>query len=433
MSMRAGLLSVMLAILAPAVQAQSLYGCIGLDDRNAWASIEGDGGTFYRLDPDLKMYHALSEVSADRLATLSKALAAQGTTLVYVPLPTKGLAMPDQLPQLAWDYGFDPDMAASVFDEQLNRLRRRGVVTANLRSALRAPEGAPSFFPTDYRLTAAGAKRAAGAIKGAIELTPGYGDMPKGTFVTSDTGPAVLPSPMRAALQRHCQITLPEVLAQGSATDRLQGAVAADGDALFGGPATTSRIVVVGTEHAGEATSNLAGAIAEATGIEAQMYAVPDGGSYAAISSYMTSRAFQEHRPTYLVWINPIENNLARFGDAPMAELTAAAANTCRLPLPVLPAREAGVVSADLTALDRGRTYTLLVEAEGMPVSAARFDFRAADGLVRSRTIVRNKDQVATGRFYMPMTGLWPQGALIVDIRLAPAGTTTARVTACLD
>ena len=189
----------------PAV-AQSIYGCTDLEGRHAFASVEGDGGVFYRVDPDLRMFHPLSDETVDQLARLSEALASLGTTLVYVPLPTKSLAMPDQLPQKARDFGFDASVATTVYGDAIKRLREKGVAAADVRRALRAGVDEPlSFYQTDYRLTSAGARRAARAIADTMGLAPGFVDLPKGRFDTRSTGMVAVPSDMRAALQRHCQ------------------------------------------------------------------------------------------------------------------------------------------------------------------------------------------------------------------------------------
>lgn len=414
--------------------AQSIYGCTDLDDRHGLPSVEGDNGVFYRIDPDLRMFHPVSDDSIARLRTLSSALANLGTTLIYVPMPTKSLVMPNQLPQAALDHGFDVSIATTVHDDILRRLRLSGIVTADVRSALRVgPDMAPSVFPTDYRLTAAGADRAARAIAEAMGNTAGFADLPKGRFASTITGQETLPSAMRAALQRHCQITLPELVVDSYALSRVQGQVAASDTNLLADAVTSARVAVVGTEHVGTTSSNFAGALAAASRLDVQQYTVDAGGSFAAISSYLTSRAFQDQRPAYLIWINPVENNLAIFGDQPMRELAAAAGGNCRVPLPATPAVASGAVTAELSALDPAQPYTIYIDAEGTPALRADFAFMSSSGLLRTRTVQRHPGQVATGRFYMPLTGLWPEGATNVTITLDVAPTVPVRVTACLD
>lgn len=421
---------VLLAALLPgAAAAQSAFGCLGLAERHAYSAVEGDGGAFFLLDPDLRMFHPVTEEAADDIAALSAALAARGTTLIYAPLPTKSLAMPERLPQAAYDHGFDPDVAATVYDLILDRLRSRDVAAADLRRAMRSKDGAVSFHLADSRITPAGAKRAAAAIAQAIAITPGYAALPKAQFSSTPAGASTLPSAMRAALQLRCQLRLPDVVAEGSTTTRAGGGTV--GTDLFGGAGGAGGIVIVTTDKAGEPTANLAGALAAATGLETQIYAVPEADGFAAISSYMTSRQFMDRRPAYLVWVNPVEENLSDRGDQPMAELVAAARADCGIPLPMTPGIEPGTVAVDLSTMDRSRRYAILVESEGTPATAARFDFRGPDGTVRTRQILRHPNQAPTGRFYMPMTGLWPEGVAGVEITFDVPMATTARVSAC--
>ena len=421
-------------VLAQPVAAQSVYGCTDLSGRISVPSVEGSHGVFYRIDPDLHMFHPFSDESIDLLAELSLALAAQGTTLIYLPLPTKSLAMPDQLPQAARDLGFDVTIATTVYDDMFRRLSEAGVLSVNLRSALRtAPEGQPSFFGTDDRMTPAGARRAAVAMAGVISGLPGFVDLPKSLFETRQTGATIIPSDMYNVLQRHCTAPLPLVQTDTFATTRFQAGATQTDSAIFGAGTADARIALLGTEYSGGAMANLAGFLAENTGLDVIEYAVADGGSFAAMSSYLTSRAFAEARPAYLIWANPVFNNLAQFGDQPLRELIAAAGASCRISLPLATGFEPNSISADLRGLEPGQTYTLFVDADGAQAAEARFNFTGATGLITSRIISRTLTQVPTGRFYMGMTGLTPNDAQTVRIDLDVPFGINARVSACID
>lgn len=425
-------LALILGLLAAPAVAQSVYGCTDLASRIAIPSVEGANGVFYRIDPDLQMFHAFADETVADLAELSQVLAASGTTLIYLPVPTKALAMPDQLPQAARDLGFDLPIATTVYDDILRRLADAGVLSANLRSALRtAPEAPQSFFATDERLTSAGARRAAAALAEVISATPGFVDLPKSRFETQATGTAELPSDTHAILQRHCSIDLPPVLADTFATTRFQSGTETTDTAIFGG-GSSGQIAIVGTDYTGGAAANLAGFLAEATGLEVIEYTVPQGGSFAAISTYLTSRGFAENRPAYLVWANPVFNSLAQHGDAPLRELVAAAGDTCRVALPLAAGVQANAVSADLTGLQAGQDYTLFVDADGAPAQSARFSFVTSAGQTLIRDALRHPGQVATGRFYLSMAGLGPDlQSVRIDLDV-PMGL-NARVTACFD
>lgn len=431
----AGALGLAAAITGmPAAGAQSGFGCTGLAGRHSLPSVEGRDGVFYRIDPDLHMFHGISDESVDRMAAFARALGETGTTLIYVPVPTRALAMPGHLPPVARDYGFDADLAATVHDDDLRRLAGAGVVGVNMRRALRTvPDDVLPFFATDPRLSPDAAAHVAGAIAGAIAATPGFDALPRARFATQTGAPEVLPSLMRARLQRFCLTALPQVETARHTTTLTAAAARPADNSIFGTRVAMPRIAMVGTDVTGSDVSNLAGYLSEKTGLEVLRYAVPDGGSFAAISTYLTSAEFEDTRPAYLVWLNPVENNLARFGDQPFAELTAAASGTCRIAVPLSIGSGANSMRADLNGLTRGAGHTLYLDADGAQAGRAQFDFVAPGGLVTRKSVLRHADQVKTGRFYMPMTGLGEAGAQSVEITLDVPFGRNARVMACTE
>lgn len=438
--MAGGLAMSLTTALATNAAAQSVYGCTDLAGRHNMPSIEGRAGIFYRIDPDLHMFHSISDESVAQLAHLSRALEASGTTLIYAPVPTRGLAMPDQLPQMASDYGFEVDLAATVYVDSLRRLREADVAAADVRRAFRvASKDATPFFATDPRLTPEGALLMARAIAETIGESKGFGTIPKSQFVTQPGNTVVLPSDMRSKLQRHCMIDLPNVEAVTYVTTRTQAAAIGTNSSIFGNdtaPTTATRnanIALIGTDVSGSPVSNLAGFLSQVTGLDVLQYSVKDGGSFAAMSSYLTSSAFKNARPAYLVWTNPIDNNLAQFGDQPLRELATAATGNCPISLHVSRGSEANSLLVDLGGLDRRSSYSVYVNADGAEATEAQFDFASRGGLVRRKIIVRNPEQAKTGGFYMPLSGLWPEGAISVEILLDVPFGPGALVSACLD
>jgi alginate biosynthesis protein AlgX len=428
--MRVIALAAISVLMAAPLAAQSAFGCTDLDGRHAIPSVEGTDGMFYRVHPDLHMFQPFSDQSITDLARLSDALSDMGTTLIYVPLPTKALIEPESLPVRATDLGFDVSIATTVFDDIIHRLVEADVLAVNLRGPLRATgDEGPSVFLTDYRLNTDGGRRAAAAIGAVIAATPGVAGLARGTFTSRAAGTITLPSTMRDILQRHCTLTIPEAVTASATTSRTGGTLPRT-EGLLGG-AGAAQIALVGTEDVASFSSNLAGFLSEATGLDALEYTVYGGGSFAAISAYLTSRSFQEARPAYLVWINPVQNNLAQWGDQPLGELVAAAAGTCRIPLPAGPGLEPQTLVVDLLALDPGRSYTLYIDADTSPATVARFDILSPSGLVHTRHIQRNPDQTPTGRFYLPLTGLWPDGAQSVTVTLDAVFGVNARAAAC--
>ncbi|MCR9125470.1 MAG: hypothetical protein NXH82_05035 [Rhodobacteraceae bacterium] len=414
--------------------AQSAYGCTDLSGRHHLSAVEGANGMFYRVEPDLRNFHAFSDETVADMAELSRTLAALGTTLVYVPVPTKALVTPGNVTSEAVDFGFDVDIASTIYDDIITRLSAAGVVAVNARKAM-VREGEATMFRADHRWTARGAQLTAEAVGEALRGTPLYAQARRAAFVSSPTQVVQMPSEMREVLQKRCMIELPRVETMGYATSKVQGVAATSGTSVFNSPAVSitsaSQLAVLGSEYTGTEASNFAGFLSEATGLDVLQYAVPDAGPFAAISSYMTSEVFQSQRPAVLVWENPVHLNLASFGDQPMRELIAAAGNTCRVPLNLMITTEQNLLRADLSRLDPTLDYTLFVDTGGAPSGKAVFEFRSPSNLTRTRTIQRHENQVHTGRFYMPLTGLWREGAQVVDIKLDVPFGSQPRVSAC--
>lgn len=116
-----------------------------------------------------------------------------------------------------------------------------------------------------------------------------------------------------------------------------------------------------------------------------------------------------------------------------MRELIAAASGNCRVALPLAAGFEANSITADLRALQSGLTYTLFVDADGAQATEARFDFTGNSGQTLTRQIVRNPLQLPTGRFYIPIEGLFADGVQTVRIDLDVPFGINARVKACYD
>jgi len=418
------ILGLVLATLgADPARAQSAFGCDNLARPGGLPVVEGRGGVFYRVHPDLHNFFPLSDETVARLGELSDVLAAAGTRLIYLPVPTKSLAMPAALSPETADFGFDPDLATTVYDDIVQRLERRGVATADVRKPMVAAQGsAPPYFQADHRWTPDGARIAAAAV--AVRLA-GVADAPArgGPIAVGPRVEVTLESSMFARIQQHCQSTVPPVRALGFAAPQPGAAP------LF----TEARppVVVVGTEYIGESASNFAGFLAAATGLPVGFYGVPDGGAFAAISSFLTSDAFFSARPAVLVWEVPVEANPAQFGDQPLRELIALAGTACRVPLNVFATDIPNRISIDLGALDPGLAHTLFVDADGAASPEAVFTFRSRAGLTRSRSILRHPGQRLSGRFAVPLSGLWPEGAASVEIELTKDFGPAPRALAC--
>ncbi|MFC6585185.1 alginate O-acetyltransferase AlgX-related protein [Sulfitobacter aestuariivivens] len=261
----------------------------------------------------------------------------------------------------------------------------------------------------------------AASIADILAQHPDTKDLARGQFLTQPVGAVTLPSVMRAQLQLACQDTLPTV-AFAAETTRPDGPVSD----------SVGVAAVIGTEFTGTAALNFSGYLSAASGLRVLGYGVAGGGAFAAMSSYLTSVDFRAAPPQVLVWEFPLWTSLANHGDQPMKELIAAGGESCSRPLTLGPGSGPGRVVADLQGLDAGQDVTLALDTDGAFVSAVRFHFRGADDLVRPRSIYRHPDQLLTGRFYMPLSGLEATGLRSVEIEIPQPYGPQPSLTACI-
>ena len=430
-----------MALTSTSAHANSAFGCSGLETNRELPTIEGKDGVFFRINADLRMNHPFSPEVVEQLATLSRALERRGTTLIYAPIPTKSVSMPSYLPDRARLYGFDLEVATSVHNDVLDRLTQAGVVNVDIRQALLTAEaGQLPFFNSDFHWSAYGANLGAAAIAEVIKQQPIYDALPKTPYKSTQIAEEVAFSGMRRILQMHCTETLPEpttltwetvadlgdtsedfVLDIGLGDEPLDIGLGDDAIDIGLEEDVGLPIALVGTSFSDSPINNFPNWIAQHSSLEVVNFAITGGNQFGAITSYLTSTDFQEAPPAFLVWENPIYNNLAQFGDQPLRELIAAASGNCDRTLDLTISPDGHSLTANIAGL--GDAETLFLDSNGSSALELDYTFLSAGGDQRVKSLRRGERLRQTGRFYMPLTGLWPDGAQDVQITLsAPLG-----------
>jgi alginate biosynthesis protein AlgX len=422
---------------SPALAADSAFGCKHLEDNPTLPSVEGKDGFFFRIMADLRMQHPFTEDTTTQMGKLADALKAHGTTLLYVPIPTKSVTLPSFLPEEARLFGFDEDIAVAVYEDQIERLRAKGVVAVDLLSALRTDNGAdPPFFRSDFHWTSRGAETAAQTIGALLKTLPEYAEVTPVNYETRPMGSELAVSGMRRTLQAYCVESLPPVISTAYETVEVASADAAldifgdGGGGLEGGP--TDEIALVGTSFSDAAVPNFAGFLAQYASMPVSNFAITGGNQFGAITSYLTSREFQDERPKFLVWENPIYNNLAQFGTGSMTELIAAARNDCA-PFASSPAidKAKGLFEADLSDTPIAPNQVLLADAGDAGSRDIVLSFESLDGRTFTREVHRGDRFRGTGRFYIPLESLDSLELAKVSIKFDRLSEENAAISLC--
>ncbi|MGR3837782.1 MAG: alginate O-acetyltransferase AlgX-related protein [Cognatishimia sp.] len=401
-------------VLGQGTEASS-YGCKGLANLRQAPSVEGKDGVFFRIQSDLKMDHGFSTQAIENLAGLSAALAQGGTHLIYLPVPAKSLAMPNALPDASGLFGFEPEIATWVMADLTARLEKAGVATVNAAPEMaRSPKSKPPFHKTDFHWTAWGAETAARLVAQRMSQFATYQDMKKSRYHTQSTGHDVARSNLRRLLQQHCQETLPSVTSEQFETQLL-----ANEDSvldIFGTSDISPQIVLVGTSFSARQGSNFSGFLSQHSGLEVTNRALSGGNQFGSIQDYLTSDAFLNARPKFLIWENPIYNRLTHQGSQVFAGLRAAALDDCRLLESRMVEGVAKVVLPEAYEQD-----VLLIEARSDVLRKAQVTFTSIKGDGRSRVVKRTKRQHGTNRIFVAMSGLWKANPVSASVNVGQA------------
>ena len=408
----------------------SAYGCSGLDTVSGLPSVEGKDGVFYRVLADLRMRHPMEDAVMVQMAALSDALAARGTTLIYVTVPTKSQAMPQFLPQAAADYAFDKATAKLVYGDIVQRLGHHGVLAPDILSAFsQAAPDKPPFFQTDFHWTSEGARLAAEAIGAVIQAQPVYADLVVGEYKTTELAPTAAFSTMRRTLQAFCTDELPRVEARAQQTEMIV-APAAGADDIFAGGDEPVQLVLVGTSFSDSPLGNFAGYLSQYTGLDVVNYAVTGGNQFGAMTSYLTSRDFAANPPRFLIWENPIYSNLAQFGPEPLEELIAAAGPACSVTLPASPSGSNGL-TADLTGMKIGPDDVILADLGTDGPREVVFSLTTRSGITRTAVMQRSDRMLASGRFFKPLANVWHPDLSSLTVTFDTPVLETSTLTLC--
>lgn len=405
----------------------SAFGCARLDSLDPVPVVEGRDGMFFRFT-DLRMNHPLSDMSIAQLAAFSAALAERGTTLIYVPVPTKGLVMPDLLPPQAADYGFDFDIATMMYRNFVDRLRTAGIETVDAQAPLLAVT-APDrpFLQTDFHWSPSGARAAAEAVAETIRAHPGYADAARVAHVTRAIGPREIASAFRRSIQARCRDHIPRTLTEAYETQPADGGLSGGGG-IFAADSGRPGIMLVGTSMSQTPEFNFDGFLAEAAELDLTNYALAGGNQFGAMLGYMMSGDFAVNPPHFLVWENPVYNNLGEFAGLAVREIIVAAVDDC-VPL-------ASVIAEDGTLVAEGPPRPLragdFLRADAGPAGAylAEFVLTTANGVARN-AIDRTQRGTPTPLFYLDAGHF---GAVErIEVRFDRPTGTSASIAICSD
>jgi alginate O-acetyltransferase complex protein AlgJ len=231
-----------------------------------------------------------------RVAAVRDELASRNAQLVVAIVPAKASIATGHAPAPL------PSAAAGRFDALLNGLRAQDVIVSDLRPALAAPGGEPTFLRTDTHWTPAGAAAAAAAIAATVRAHAPFTGLDETPFTTADGEAREHWGDLTAFLDLG---PLLERLGPppDRVTPRTTRSLAPPSDDLFADVAVP--VVLVGTSYSADPTWNAVGALREALGSDVIDAAVTGLGPWEPMRRVLAGEALSASFPEVVIWEIP--------------------------------------------------------------------------------------------------------------------------------
>lgn len=227
------------------------------------------------------------------LRALNTALAERGTTLVIVPLPTRGIVHPEKL----GDIEFSHSLAAKNYSLYLNQLRSVGLMAPELTELTKGDQEHALYFSRDHHWTPQGAKLTAGLIAKLLKEAKILESVASMEFTTSIIQVDSTKGSYSKAALEHCQR---EFAAEDFNVFHTESKLDIFADVA------EPEVVLVGTSNSNGAKNfNFGGYLRESLGVDVLNMATSGGGFDESLLLFLSSKEFTLRPPKVLIWEMP--------------------------------------------------------------------------------------------------------------------------------
>ncbi|BAN49549.1 alginate biosynthesis protein AlgX [Metapseudomonas resinovorans] len=252
--------------------------------------VEARDGWLFSRAQDLRSQFGLDDYSYKQLERLRNALKHNGTELLVVYPPSRGLIHGDKL-QPADRARFDQAQARENYRATLARLRKLDIWVPDLASLLEAQAGTPDYyFKGDQHWTPQGAERTARLVAETARGIPALAQLPHGAYASQPAGLVGRSGSLQKAAQMACGTGYPRQFVQGYVTRPLEPEAAVEAD-----------VVLVGSSNSADAF-NFAGFLEQYLGTPVRNASLASGGHTSALMQYLMSADYRKKSPKLLVW-----------------------------------------------------------------------------------------------------------------------------------
>ena len=252
----------------------------------------GKSGWLFR-EHDLIESFGPNRTGYNGLRAIQQSLAERGTTLMIVPLPTRGIVHPEFVD----DTEFDHRVAAKNYYLYLNRLRRVGLLTPQLDELTAGDQTEPLYFARDHHWTPTGAAVTAQLVSKEVARNNLLTDVPTMSFTTTTVEQDATPGSYARAAKDLCGI---EYGAETFSVHYTEAQLD-----LFADVANPE-VVLVGTSNSnGVKHFNFGGFLRQELGVDVLNVATSGGGFDESLIQYLQSPEFSTQAPRLIIWEVP--------------------------------------------------------------------------------------------------------------------------------
>lgn len=415
-------------LFAPA-HAEGPYQCPDLNNKDKISIDEmtqGKDGWFFRINSDLSSPLILTPEVAEIFGRFAAALKARGTQLVMAPIPPRAAI---EQRNLDTDNPLQKNFPADKYLESYQRitalLSQHGVLMPNLLETSPPPNEMPSdkpfFFRRDHHWTPYGARAVAQKIAASLKESGSLANLTKTEYKTRIIDQSEWKPKLALEIQRLCSEPIPAEPYDRFETTR--SAAADSADDLFGDTAASEPAVLVGSSFSAVKEYNFDGFLMEATGIEVANRAISAGMQFNAITSYVSSPAFEKAKPPFIIWEMPSLIDISQSALVMFRQIIPATYGVCT-PENTLATNHVSIKQgkpAPLLKLNddthvSGNQYYLFVGTPnlGLAKFTLKFEYKGGDG--DWFTVDRSEHFENTGRFFVELSDEVEGDLVSVDI-----------------
>ncbi|WP_137823331.1 alginate biosynthesis protein AlgX [Pseudomonas sp. D(2018)] len=254
------------------------------------ALLEARDGWLFSRAQDLRTEFGLDDYSYKQLRRLRNALRHNGTELLVVYQPSRGLLHGNKL-QPTDLVRFDQAKARENYRATLARLRELDIWVPDLASLMEARADTPDYyFKGDQHWTPQGAERTARLVADTVRGIPALQHLPQESFTSQPGGLIGRSGSLQKAAQLACGTGYPRQFVQGYVTRPMAA-----------GQEPAAEVVLVGGGNADEAF-NFAGFLEQNLETPVHNASQPGGGHAAALMAYLMSDDYRQRPPKLLIW-----------------------------------------------------------------------------------------------------------------------------------